>query len=84
MSFAAGRVILNRLIFKEENINKNFDFYLEAIKEILTEAKSAEQSQQFDVAETLYRQVIQQDALNEFAYDRLIIIYRKKRKKERT
>jgi len=49
------------------------------VKNIITEGKAAENSGQLETAEELYEQVLQQDALNEYAYNRLMIIYRKKK-----
>ena len=44
-----------------------------SIKELLSKAGEAEPQQAIDY----YQQVIKQDHLNEFAYDRLMILYRK-------
>ncbi|MEO5984840.1 MAG: hypothetical protein ABIP80_05005 [Ferruginibacter sp.] len=49
------------------------------VKEIITEAKTAEDSGQLETAAELYNQALQQDELNEYAYNRLMIIYRKKK-----
>lgn len=53
------------------------------IKEIMAEAKAAEDAQQFDIAERLYQNVLQQDSLNEHAFSRLMIIYRKQKEKKK-
>jgi tetratricopeptide (TPR) repeat protein len=49
------------------------------IQQILKEAKEAESLLHYDKALELYQNVIVQDPLNEFAYDRLMIIYRKQK-----
>ena len=50
---------------------------VKSVKQLIEEAKAAELSGPLETASELYEQVIQQDALNEFAYERLMIIYRK-------
>jgi len=49
------------------------------IKEMLAEAKTAEAEENPDEAIALYEQVLQQDELNETAYNRLMVIYRKQK-----
>ena len=48
-------------------------------KDILKEAHQAELEQDFDKATSLYKEVIKNHPLKTFAYDRLMIIYRKER-----
>ena len=50
---------------------------LKSIKELMAEAKSAEEVDQLPQAGELYKQVLEQDKINEYAYNRLMIIYRK-------
>jgi two-component SAPR family response regulator len=54
-----------------------------AVKELIAEAKSAEEDDQPEQAAALYEQALQQDKLNEYAYNRLMIIYRKLKDKKK-
>jgi tetratricopeptide (TPR) repeat protein len=53
------------------------------IKKIIAEAKDAEISEDYEAALKLYEQALQQDKLNEYAYNRLMIIYRKLKDKKK-
>lgn len=53
------------------------------IKEIISEGKAAEDSGQTETAAQLYEQALQEDRLNEYAYSRLMIIYRKLKDKKK-
>src|SRR5436190_1463130 len=59
------------------------DTEVKTVKEIITEAKDAENSEQPEAAIKLYEQALQQDGLNEYAYNRLMIIYRKLKDKKK-
>lgn len=50
-----------------------------SVKDILAEAKAAEAEDNLDDAITLYQEALQQDQLNELAYNRLMVIYRKQK-----
>ena len=50
------------------------------LKEILSEAKEAEIAENFESAIYLYKEAIATDSLNEQAYDRLMMIFRKQKK----
>jgi tetratricopeptide (TPR) repeat protein len=54
-----------------------------ATKELIAEAKSAEEDGQPEQAAELYEQALQQDKLNEYASNRLMIIYRKLKDKKK-
>jgi two-component SAPR family response regulator len=54
-----------------------------ATKELIADAKSAEEDGQPEQAAELYDQALQQDGLNEYAYNRLMIIYRKLKDKKK-
>lgn len=56
---------------------------IKTIKETITEAKAAEDSGESETAVGLYEQVLQHDQLNEYAYNRLMIIYRKLKDKKK-
>lgn len=51
-------------------------------KELLDEARQAEEIQDYDTAEKKYVQLIRQDPHNELPYDRLMVIYRKEKRYE--
>ena len=53
------------------------------VKQIIVEAKDAENSEQPETAIELYQQALKQDKLNEYAYNRLMIIYRKLKDKKK-
>jgi len=55
---------------------------VKTVKETITEAKAAEDSGETESAVELYEQALQQDKLNEYAYNRLMIIYRKSKDKK--
>ena len=55
----------------------------ETLKEIIAEAKDAENSEDTETAIKLYEQALQQDKLNEHAYSRLMIIYRRLKDKKK-
>lgn len=50
-----------------------------SVIDILAEAKAAEAEDNLGDAITLYQGVLQQDELNELAYNRLMVIYRKQK-----
>lgn len=50
-----------------------------SVKDKLAEAKAAEAEDNLGDAITLYQEVLQQDELNELAYNRLMVIYRKQK-----
>jgi tetratricopeptide (TPR) repeat protein len=52
---------------------------VKTVKETISEAKTAEDSGQLETAAELYEKALQQDELNEYAYNRLMIIYRKQK-----
>src|SRR5438309_4708473 len=56
---------------------------VKTIKETLADARAAEESQQYDTAAELYQQILKQDTLNQEAYNRLMIIYRKQKDKKK-
>ena len=56
---------------------------VKAVKEIITNAKTAEDAGEPERAAELYEQALQQDKLNEYAYNRLMIIYRKLKNKKK-
>ena len=56
---------------------------LKTVKETITEAKAAEDFGKSDTAVELYEQALQKDRLNEYAYNRLMIIYRKLKDKKK-
>ncbi|MEP6594853.1 MAG: hypothetical protein ABJA71_02855 [Ginsengibacter sp.] len=56
---------------------------VKTVKEALTEAKAAEDSGQPETAAELYEKTLQNDQLNEYAYNRLMIIYRKLKDKKK-
>lgn len=56
---------------------------LKTIKETLAEAKNAENLEQPETAAGLYEKALQQDKLNQDAYNRLMIIYRKLKDKKK-
>jgi hypothetical protein len=51
-----------------------------SIKEIIDKAKDAESDNDIEQAASLYEQARKADPANEYAYDRLMIIYRKLKK----
>jgi tetratricopeptide (TPR) repeat protein len=59
------------------NLHKNIMPELKSIKELIAEAKSGEENGQPEQAAELYEQALQQDKLNEYAANRLMIIYSK-------
>ena len=54
-------------------IHENSD----SIQQIIAKAKAAETARELDDAAGIYEQLVEQDNLNEYAYERLMIIYRK-------
>ena len=46
-------------------------------KDLLADAKEAEESQNFEDASTLYKNIIEQNPTDQYAYDRLFIMLRK-------
>jgi len=48
-------------------------------QELLDQAKQAEAEEDIETAIDFYEQIIKADDLNEFAYNRLLILYRKKK-----
>ncbi len=48
-----------------------------SVKDIIDRAREAEAGQELERAAELYEQVIKEDPVNEYAYDRLMILYRK-------
>ena len=56
---------------------------VKTVKETITEAKAAEDSGETESAVEFYEQALQQDKLNEYAYNRLMIIYRKSKDKKK-
>ena len=50
------------------------------LKEILSEAMEAETANSFENAISLYREAVTKDPLNEKAYDRLMMLFRKQKK----
>ena len=74
---------MSRATFEAPTISP-FAFLIgETVKEILTEAKTAEDSGESENAVELYGQALQQDKLNEHAYNRLMIIHRKAKDKKK-
>ena len=49
----------------------------ETVKDIIESARDAEAAQERERAAELYEQVIKESPVNEYAYDRLMILYRK-------
>lgn len=56
---------------------------VKTVKETITEAKAAEDSGKHETAVGFYEQALQIDHLNEYAYNRLMIIYRKLKDKKK-
>lgn len=48
-----------------------------SVKDLIETAREAEAAQELEHAAKLYERVIKEDLINEYAYDRLIILYRK-------
>ncbi len=51
-----------------------------SVKDLLDRAHEAEAAQELEHAVELYEQAIKEDAINEYSYDRVMIIYRKLKK----
>ena len=56
---------------------------VKTVKETITEAKAAEDAGEPETAIGIYEQALQLDQLNEYAYNRLMIIYRKLKDKKK-
>ena len=54
---------------------------VKTVKETIAQAKAAEEGEQPETAVGFYEQALQLDQLNEYAYNRLMIIYRKLKNK---
>lgn len=52
---------------------------LKSVKSTIDKAKNAELGKDLSAAAELYEEAIKEDPLNEYAYDRLMIIYRKQK-----
>ncbi len=50
---------------------------IKSVKDIIETARKAELGQEPERAAELYEQLIKDDLVNEFAYDRLMVLYRK-------
>lgn len=48
-----------------------------SVKDLIETAREAEAAQELEHAAKLYERVIKEDVINEYAYDRLMILYRK-------
>lgn len=48
-----------------------------SVKDLIETAREAEASQELERAAELYERVIEEDLINEYAYDRLMILYRR-------
>jgi tetratricopeptide (TPR) repeat protein len=56
---------------------------VKTVKETIAQAKAAEEGEQPETAVEFYEQALQLDQLNEYAYNRLMIIYRKLKDKKK-
>ena len=56
---------------------------VKTVKETIAQAKAAEEGEQPETAVGFYEQALQLDQLNEYAYNRLMIIYRKLKDKKK-
>lgn len=48
-----------------------------SVKDLIETAREAEASQELERAAELYERVIEEDLINEYAYDRLMVLYRR-------